>query len=195
MIQNKSLRTSLINTATNLLILSALLFSPSGYAKNKTGAWQFESADGFCTVSTAVGSDDNPFYVTASVGLTFYYFSKPVITDHCTEVLEQNAVSVLIYSKLRGGIQTGTHVLLQSKNLFNEQATALKFYHSCDGREAYTLDYRVTDLLLTDLLARENIRLTVNLENYGAMVGQIRTNGFEAAYEKLAECIDSRRDD
>lgn len=189
MINDKSLHASLINTGTNLLLLSVMLFSLPGYTKNGTGVWQFESEEGFCAFSTAVNSDNDPFYVSASVGLTFYYFNQPVVTDPCAETLGQNAISVLIYSKAPGRIQTGTHVLLQSKNLFNEQATVLKFYHSCSDRESYTLDYRVTDLLLTDLLAGENIRLTAHLEKYGAMAGPVRTDGFEAAYEKLTSCI------
>jgi len=179
-----------IKSCISLLLLLIMTFSFPEYAKGGMSAWRFDSEEGYCFISTSVQSDESLVYVLASVNLSLYYSNKPVVTDHCEETLDQNVISAIIYSNAPNKIQAGTHALLQSKNLFNEQAPAFQFNPGCSDRGAYSLDYRVTDILLTDLLAEENIRLTAYLEKYGAIAGPVRTNGFEAAYESLANCID-----
>lgn len=190
MTKDKSPAVSRIKTCSNLLLLSAVFFSLPGYAKDTTSAWHFDSGEDHCMLSTAVNSYNFKNYVSASAALFLYYVNQPVVTDNCEEMIEQNVVSAIIFSGGANKIQTGTHAQLQSKNLLNEQAPVLQFNPACTSRHAYSLDYRVTDLLLTDLLAGENIWLTTYLEKYGSMVGLVRTDGFEAAYEKLVACID-----
>jgi len=189
MTKDQSSGASFGKTCTTLLLLSAMTFSLPGFAKSVTSAWKLESEEGYCLISTSVQSNKSQLYVLSSVNLWLYYADEPVQSDNC-DAFELHAITGMISSRHSEGIQVGTHALLQSNSLLNEQIPALQFSPGCKTTQVYSLDYRVTNLLLTALLAKENIRLTAYLDKSGAMTGPIRTNGFEAAYEKLEDCIE-----
>lgn len=190
MTKNQPSGTSFGNTCTTLLLLSTMAFSLPGFAKNGTSAWQFGSESGFCHISTTVQSNENRFYgFLSSINLWLYYSDQPDLTDNC-DALEQHTISGIITTWGSERFRVGTHALLQSNSLLNEQIPAREFSPGCKTTQVYSIDYRVTNLLVSALLAKENIRLTAYLDKSGAMTSPVHTDGFEAAYEKLVSCIE-----
>jgi hypothetical protein len=141
-----------------------------------------------------VQSDESAIYVLGSVKLSFSYIDLPDITGDCAIEIEQNALTAMVFVSPSDQIRDDTHALLQSDSLWNEQIPVHHFSEQCGIKGSYFLDFRVSDLLLSALLAEEEIRITTHHEKGGPLTGLVPTKGFDTAYPRLMNCIEAMQD-
>jgi hypothetical protein len=180
--------TNRIGIGTSLLAAAGLLLS--GYVQAKD-PWNFESGDRYCEIETLVKPDNNNVYEPKAITLTIIYM-KPSATAHqCEDALEHNSVIALVTTQQYTSFLEGSHAMLQSDGLLNEQVPMVYYGNRCIIKSSYTLDYRVSNLLITELFSQEDIRLTTHLESSGSITGSVSTDGFDSVFQKFTECVDA----
>ena len=175
----------------SMLLISAIIFSLSGYAQAGKNTWSFSSGKDYCRLKTTVHVSQKKNSMRKPISFSIIYAGEFDSSDACVNsIFVQNEITTIVSTSSYRKFNKGTHALFQSQSLINEQAPLLQPEHQCKVGGYYAPDYRMNNLLLSALSEKEDIRLTTNFQRYGELTGLIHIDGFDSAYEKMLNCMD-----
>ncbi len=171
--------------------ISATVFTLGiqGNALARSDIWTFDSGDFYCKLETKLTSTKRGELEYFATGFTLIFIDHPGTHSKCSEGIIQKSVQSMITAPFVYRLQPGSHALIQSTSLLNEQVSLQHFNNNCRVVSAYIPNHRTTSLLLEALNANEDIQITTHFEKSSTQVGFINPEGFPAAYKKMTTCI------